>query len=152
MFSQTTEYALRAMSWLALSPDTLVSTQALADKTGVPAHYLAKVLQQLSAAQLIVGRRGVRGGYKLSRPGRQITLLEVVRSVAEIERVIRCPLGVEVHAGHLCALHRTTDAAAKAVMDIYGNVTLQDLVSTEQGPGPLCETGCGTALTAHRRR
>ncbi len=67
MFSQTTEYALRVMAWLALSPDLLVPTLTLADKTKVPAHYLAKVLQQLASAELVTGRRGVRGGYKLAR-------------------------------------------------------------------------------------
>src|SRR5262249_779585 len=63
VFSQTTEYALRAMACLALAPDELVPTSVLADKTKVPANYLAKVLQQLAGGGLIRGRRGVgRGG------------------------------------------------------------------------------------------
>ena len=147
MFSHTTEYALRAMSWLALSPGALVSTQALAEKTKVPTHYLAKVLQQLSAANLIVGRRGVRGGYKLSRAAKQITLLDVVRSVAEIQRITTCPLGIGSHGSQLCSLHRTTDAAAKAVIDIYGSVTLHDLAADTRLPTPLCETLAETTLT-----
>jgi Rrf2 family nitric oxide-sensitive transcriptional repressor len=147
MFSQTTEYALRAMSWLALSPDALVSTQTLAQKTKVPPHYLAKVLQQLSAAKLIVGRRGVRGGYKLSLPPRQITLLDVVRSVAEINRITACPLSIGTHATQLCSLHRTTDAAAKAVIDIYGSVSLHDLLADDGNPTPLCEAKAATSLT-----
>ena len=147
MFSQTTEYALRAMSWLALSPDSLVSTHALADKTKVPPHYLAKVLQQLSSANLIVGRRGVRGGYKLARPAKQITLLDVVRSVAEIQRITSCPLGIGSHGSQLCPLHRTTDAAAKAVIEIYGSVTLHDLLADARLPTPLCETTSAATLT-----
>lgn len=139
MFSQTTEYALRAMSWLALTPEALVSTHALAEKTQVPPHYLAKVLQQLSAANLIVGRRGVRGGYKISRAASRITLLDVVRSVAEIQRITTCPLGLQSHGTTLCSLHRTTDAAAKAVIDIYGSVTLHDLLADSRHPTPLCE-------------
>ena len=68
MFSQTTEYALRAMACLAMYPDDLVATPTLAEQTKVPANYLAKVLQQLAAAKLITGRRGVGGGYRLARP------------------------------------------------------------------------------------
>jgi Rrf2 family transcriptional regulator, nitric oxide-sensitive transcriptional repressor len=147
MFSQTTEYAMRAMAWLALTPGTLVSTLTLAEKTKVPPHYLAKVLQQLSAAQLIVGRRGVRGGYKLSRPPSQITVLDVVRSVAEIQRITACPLGIASHGTTLCSLHRLTDAAAKGLIELYGGTTLYDLVSDEKSLAPLCETGAPTKLT-----
>lgn len=148
MFSQTTEYALRAMSWLALSPDALVSTHVLAEKTQVPPHYLAKVLQQLSAANLIVGRRGVRGGYKISRAATEITLLDVVRSVAEIQRITTCPLGLASHGSTLCSLHRTTDAAAKAVIDIYGTVTLHDLLADPRHPTPLCEAPATLTVSA----
>src|SRR4051812_17601041 len=97
---------MRAMSWLALSPDTLVPTSTLAAKTKVPPHYLAKVLQNLAAAKLIMGRRGVHGGYRLARPAKEITLLEVVRSMAEIQRITTCPLGIASHGPNLCPLHR----------------------------------------------
>jgi len=147
MFSQTTEYALRAMSWLALSPDSLVSTHVLAEKTKVPPHYLAKVLQQLSAAKLIAGRRGVRGGYKLARAAEQITLLDVVRSVAEVQRITSCPLGIPTHGSQLCSLHRATDAAAKAVIEIYGGMTLHDLLADTRANTPLCESRPTVALT-----
>ena len=129
MFSQTTEYALRAMSWLALSPEVLVPTAMLAEKTKVPPHYLAKVLQQLSSAKLITGRRGVRGGYKLARPASNISLLEVVRAVADVERITSCPLGLDNHGPNLCPFHRRIDLAAKTIIDLYGSTTLAQLVS-----------------------
>ena len=87
MFSQTTEYALRAMACLALAPDELVPTSILADKTKVPANYLAKVLQQLAGGGLLRGRRGVGGGYTLARPSESITLLEIVNVVGDLHRV-----------------------------------------------------------------
>jgi Rrf2 family protein len=147
LFSQTTEYALRAMSWLALSPDALVPTAQLADKTKVPAHYLAKVLQQLAAADLIKGRRGVRGGYKLTRPASQINLLEVVRSVAEVKRITTCPLGLENHGPTLCPLHQRVDAAAKAIIDLYTSISLADLISGPANVKPLCDRETTARLT-----
>lgn len=147
MFSTTTEYAMRAMAWLALSPNTLVPTSMLADKTKVPPHYLAKVLQQLAAADLIKGRRGVRGGYKLTRPADQISLLDVVRSVADVHRITTCPLGLENHGSALCPLHRRIDAAAKHIIDAYGGVTLFDLISEPASSKPLCDTVTAAKLT-----
>lgn len=140
MFSQTTEYALRAMSWLAIAPDSLTSTGQLAEKTKVPPHYLAKVLQQLSDAKLITGRRGVKGGYRLARSPATITLLEVINSVSEVKRITSCPLGLSNHGPNLCPLHRRMDAAAKALIDIYGNITLDSLLTEPNSPKPLCDT------------
>jgi Rrf2 family nitric oxide-sensitive transcriptional repressor len=135
------------MSWLALSPDALVPTAQLAEKTKVPAHYLAKVLQQLAAADLIKGRRGVRGGYKLTRPAGEITLIEVVRSVAEVNRITACPLGLENHGPNLCPLHQRVDAAAKAIIDLYSSISLAELIEGPAGVKPLCDRETTTRLT-----
>ncbi len=139
MFSQTTEYAVRAMAWLALSPSDLVPTVLLAERTQVPSHYLAKVLQQLAAAELVTGRRGVRGGYRLARPASAITVMEVVRSVTRLERITSCPLGLASHGSNLCPLHRLMDHAAKAVIDVLDNKTLADLISQPGMNTPLCD-------------
>lgn len=147
MFSQTTEYALRAVAWLALTPDALVPTTTLAEKTQVPPHYLAKVLQQLAASKLVSGRRGVRGGYRLSRSPDSITLLDVVRAVARVERITSCPLGLHSHAGRLCPLHQRIDAAAASLIQIYGGITLGDLVSGRGDVRPLCERETTAKLT-----
>jgi Rrf2 family transcriptional regulator, nitric oxide-sensitive transcriptional repressor len=149
MFSLTAEYALRAMACLALMPDQLVPTPALAEQTKVPPNYLAKVLQLLASADLISGRRGVGGGYKLARPADQITMLEVVRGVTTLERITTCPLGLASHGPNLCPLHRREDEAAAAVIDLYGKITLKTLISDPGRPRPLCEItlgGQGTAM------
>jgi Rrf2 family nitric oxide-sensitive transcriptional repressor len=136
MFSQTAEYALRAMAWLSVLDHELIPTPVLAHKAQVPPNYLAKVLQQLAAAKLITGRRGVGGGYKLARPASEITLLDVVRCVAPVERVQECPLGKAMHGGRLCPLHQVKDRAAAAVIEVLGGVTLRDL---QRDPDhPLC--------------
>ncbi|MBX3358666.1 MAG: Rrf2 family transcriptional regulator [Phycisphaeraceae bacterium] len=139
MFSQTTEYALRAMAWLALSPGQLVSTTALAQATKVPEHYLAKVLQQLAAAGLVRGRRGVGGGYQLSRPASQITMTEVVRSTGRIERITVCPLGLSSHGTNLCPLHRMLDSVAKDALAMLDGKTLADLIDQPGMSTPLCD-------------
>jgi Rrf2 family protein len=138
MFSQTAEYALRAMAWLALSPGNLVPTPALAERTQVPPNYLSKVLQQLAGAGLIVGRRGVGGGYRLARSAHDISLIQVVNAVDKVERISACPLGMCEHDVSLCPVHRVTDRAAAAVIDILGGTTLQDLVDDEHSAWPLC--------------
>jgi Rrf2 family nitric oxide-sensitive transcriptional repressor len=151
VFSQTTEYALRAMACLALSPAELVPTSTLADTTKVPANYLAKVLQQLAGGGLIRGRRGVGGGYMLSRPSDRIKLLEIINVVGDLQRINACPLGLAAHGSNLCPLHQTMDNVAATVIEALDGVTLRDLVDDPKNPNrPLCETPA--LLTVNGRR
>lgn len=149
MFSQTTEYALRAMACLALYPNQLVSANTLAEQTRVPSNYLAKVLQQLASSNFIEGRRGVGGGYKLARPASQIEMLEIIESIGRIGRITACPLGLENHGPNLCPMHRALDSAAKAVFDVLRGVTLQHLISDPTANNmPLCDVKRQTQMSA----
>lgn len=151
MISQTAEYALRAMAWLALTPDTRVPASLLAEKTQVPPDYLAKVLQSLGDAKLIHGRRGVRGGYQLSRKASEIALLDVINSVSrdemQLKRIEFCPLGLSNHGPNLCPLHRTMDQAVDALIQVLDGRTLADLVGEADGSKPLCDRDMTAKLT-----
>jgi Rrf2 family protein len=146
MYSQTAEYALRAMSCLAMRPQELVPTPVLAVQTKVPANYLAKVLQQLASAELITGRRGVGGGYKLAKPAESISLLEVINTVSPVERIESCPLGLANHGPFLCPLHRRMDQAAAAVIELFSGVTLHDLLRDPMANRPLCDAAATARL------
>lgn len=151
MFSQTTEYALRAMASLALRPDDLVPTPVLAKQTQVPENYLAKVLQQLAAADLIVGRRGVGGGYRLRRPASDIKLLDVVRAVGQLERIESCPLGLPNHGPNLCPLHRMMDEVFGAAIDLLDGHTLEEVIRKPGANVPLCDAAATAKLSVSAR-
>jgi len=140
MLSQTAEYALRAIACLAYTPDKLMPTATLAEMTKVPSNYLAKVLQSLAQADLIVGRRGVGGGYRLARGPDKISMLEVVRAIDPLDRITTCPLGLSEHGTRLCPLHRRMDDAIADVIDKFADVTLLDLVSEPGANRPLCDS------------
>lgn len=140
MISQTAEYALRALAWLALYGETRAPASELAEQVQAPFDYLAKVLQQLAAAGLVEGRRGVGGGYRLAKPPSAIRLLDAVNAVTPIRRIETCPLGLSRHGSNLCPLHRKMDEAAAAVIGVLDGVTLADLIDAPEGVStPLCE-------------
>ena len=68
MFSETVEYAPRAMVQLAADPSGSATTKEIAAKAKVPSAYLAKVLQSMRRSRLIHFRRGVGGGVTLAKP------------------------------------------------------------------------------------
>lgn len=138
MISQTTEYALRAVVWLAANPEKPLTAQQIAEATRVPAGYLAKVLQGLSRAGLLHSQRGLGGGFTLARPPTQLTMWEVVQAVDPLRRIHECPLGFEAHADELCALHRQLDDAIASIEKAFSACKISKLIDSTQGTSPLC--------------
>ncbi len=140
MFSQTAEYAVRAVVWLAsLSGQERLGVRQVAEGTQVPPSYLSKVLQSLSRAGIVESRRGVGGGHSLSRDPGELTLLEVVNAVDPIRRIQGCPLGLASHQGRLCGMHAKLDQAMKMVEDTLRQATIADLLNTAERPRPMLE-------------
>ncbi len=83
MISQSAEYALRAVVWLAGHPESTLSTPEIARPTMVPAGYLSKVLQALARNGLVVSTPGRAGGFVLNRPANRNS---VISNSAEFER------------------------------------------------------------------
>ncbi|MEM6655311.1 MAG: Rrf2 family transcriptional regulator [Planctomycetota bacterium] len=138
--SQTAEYALRAVVWLAQNPGNPQTTQQLADGTQVSINYLPKVLQPLGRAGILTSQRGINGGYTLQSDPAELSLLDIVNCVDPIHRIKRCPLKLESHAGGLCPLHTALDAAIADVEARFAETTIAALLRSESGQRPLCET------------
>ena len=68
--SKKADYALMAMKHLAMRQDAAASCSAreIAEAYEIPLELLAKVLQRLVRARLLVSVQGTRGGYRLGRP------------------------------------------------------------------------------------
>ncbi|MEJ5252279.1 MAG: Rrf2 family transcriptional regulator [Chthonomonadetes bacterium] len=139
MISQTAEYALRAMVYLAQEPDRPHTNQQIARITRVPMGYLAKVLQSLSKAGLITSRRGLGGGFTLAKPAEEITVYEVVQAVDPIPRITSCPLKLKAHREKLCPLHQRLDNAWELVEQSFRSTTLSDIIAEAGEDGVLCE-------------
>lgn len=140
MFSQTVEYALRAVVYLASQAPTPRTTDQIAVATRVPKAYLSKVLQGLSRAGVVRSQRGIGGGMSLVKTSAEISILEVVDAVEPIGRITQCPLGLKSHGVRLCPLHRRLDDALAAVETAFGSTMLAELIDVPGASIPLCET------------
>jgi Rrf2 family protein len=128
MISQTAEYALRAIVYLA-GQDQPRTTAQMAEVTHVPAGYLAKVMQQLGRAGLVHSQRGLKGGFTLAREPEELSVLEVIDAVDPIRRFPECPLGIPSHGRRLCPLHFRLDQAAQMVEDALGETNVAELLA-----------------------
>lgn len=151
MFSQTVEYALRAVVYLARKPDEPSTTEDVAEATRVPAAYLAKILQGLVRAGVVRSQRGVGGGVMLAQPAAEVTILDVVNAVEPIKRIKTCPLGLASHGTNLCPLHKRVDAALEMVETAFGGTTLAEVLAEPSDSVPLCDFPAVQPLGTRKR-
>ena len=137
MISQTAEYALRAVTYLA-DHAAAQTAEAIAQGTKVPVGYLAKVLQGLVRSGLVTSQRGLHGGFTLARPAKELAIYDVVQAVDPIVRIAHCPLGIAGHGTNLCPLHRSLDNAMATVEQTFRRLTIHALLSQAHGSHPLC--------------
>jgi Rrf2 family protein len=147
MFSNTVEYALRAVVHLAHEAPAARTTAQIAEATRVPKDYLSKILQDLRKAGIVLTQRGVGGGVALAKRPEELTILDVVNAVEPIERLTTCPLNLPNHGTTLCPLHRRMDAAIATVEDAFRKSTLAEVLADPSSPSvPLCD-GSGAVQT-----
>lgn len=139
MFSQTVEYALRAVVHLADHAPEPRTTEQIAQATLVPKAYLSKVIQGLCHAGVVLSRRGIGGGVALVKSPQELTILEVVNAVEPITRIRECPLGLKAHGVRLCPLHRRMDNALAMVEKAFRDTTLAEVLAEPTESHPLCE-------------
>ena len=147
MFSQTTEYAMRALLALAAGDGSPLTTRRIAETMQVPRSYLSKVLQAMVRVGLVRSTRGLRGGFVLARPPEEIHLLEIMDAVSPIRRIEHCPLDLTGHGSDLCPLHRRLDQAIAQVQSAFGATTLAEVLA-EDNPCPTLRTQLQQLLPA----
>jgi Rrf2 family protein len=139
MFSQTVEYALRAVVHLADKSPSPQTTDQIAAATLVPKPYLSKVIQGLCRADIVRSKRGLGGGIALVKSPSELTILDVVNAVEPIVRIRECPLGLKTHGVRLCPLHRRMDNALASVETAFRQTTLAEVLAEPTNSHPLCE-------------
>jgi len=126
--TRAADYAVRVMVTLANMPvGTRASHTELAAAVECPRPFLAKVLQRLTRAGLVVSYRGNVGGFELKKQCRSASLLQVVEAVEG-------PLALNICSGKkrcprhgACPAHRCWVESQAAITRILGAARVDDL-------------------------
>ena len=97
----------------------------------IPENFLSKIFQRLATKGLIQSRRGFRGGFRLARPARRITLREIVEALEGPIEFHRCldHLRARGRRGR-CHVRRVFDKLQRKISAILDQTTLEDLLET----------------------
>jgi Rrf2 family protein len=100
----------------------------IAGATGVPANYLAKILQQLARAKVLESQKGFGGGFRLARKLEQICLFDIIDPLERVEKFEQCVLGQRLCNDEVaCPLHDTWKAISGQYLGSLRNTTLRDI-------------------------
>jgi Rrf2 family protein len=123
IYSRSAEYAIRAFVHLAQVPEG-----KYAMVKNIPAHFLAKILQQLARKGLLRSSKGPTGGFALKVEASEIRLLDIVEALDGLAPYQQCASGLSECSDDMpCSMHDSWISLRSRIMDYLGRNTIADL-------------------------
>ena len=153
------DYGLMALKYLAEQAESPAASSAkgvfaqsakeIADAYHIPPQLLAKILQTLARAGLLVSHAGTNGGYALSRPSSEISAFEVIRAIDGPLFITSC---ITIHgacdlAGH-CTIKEPLRKVNDSIKDLLSAIRISDLIEVSDTEGNAAMVGGGLVSIA----
>ena len=129
ILSRTSQYAVQAPISMATQPSaTPVLNKDVAAQLGVPAPYLAKILQSLAKGNLLFSFRGRLGGFCLREEGEKTTLMQILLLTEGPAFTQSCLLGLKKCSDETaCPLHFRWVPVKMKIIEMLQDTTLGKL-------------------------
>ncbi len=127
--SEAASLALHTMVLLETDPDRSFSNVEIADDLQVSKNHLSKVLQRLTKTGLVKSIRGPKGGYKLAKSGKDITLLNVYEAIDGEVQTRKCLSDSPICDGKSCIFQDRLEKLNRELKDYLVNTHLNDVTN-----------------------
>ena len=129
--TRQTEYAIRtALELSTAPPGEFVQTKYISERHNIPEVFLKKTIQLLSRAGLVVTQRGSQGGVRLARPGKEITLADILVAIEGPLALNVCLVeNYQCPNRPTCRVHRIIKRAQEALVKELTRETLEDIAA-----------------------
>jgi Rrf2 family transcriptional regulator, iron-sulfur cluster assembly transcription factor len=130
IYSRSAEYAIRAFVNLAQVPEgKYAMVKNIAEQETIPAHFLAKILQQLARKGLLRSSKGPTGGFALRMDPADVSLFTIVEALDGVAEYQQCASGLSECSDDMpCSMHDSWVALRSRIMDYLERNTIADLV------------------------
>jgi Rrf2 family protein len=138
--SKKADYALMAVRHLALQPGSpSTSAREIAEQYDIPLELMAKVLQRMVRAGILISTQGTRGGYTLSRPSSVISVADVIQAIDGPFTVTAC--STEKHDCEQygkCSIRDPLWQIRERIAETLGMVSMAEMAAgNEAAPAPV---------------
>ena len=126
------DYGLIAMRHLAHLDVGLCSAKDLAEDYGMPQEALAKILQGLAKAGLLLSQHGMNGGYTLARDPRTISAFEVIQAIEGPMFMTSCSTASRAcEQSSRCTVREPLRKVSRSIEEVLSHLTIWDLTQPE---------------------
>ena len=129
LISRTSQYAIQALIYIALKEaGTPILSREVAEQLGVPAAYLAKIMQTLCKGGLLTSFRGRLGGFSLREPPENIDLMRILLITEGQEFSKDCVLGLKICSEETaCPMHERWKPIKTEILSMLKEQNLANL-------------------------
>lgn len=131
LYSKGCEYAVRALVYVAEEDEdgqARVKIAEICKRAEIPEAYTRKVFQALVRGEFLTAHRGPGGGYSLTRPSSEISILDVIVAVDGENTFGRCVMGLSGCGGDKpCPLHHIWAGSKERMLHKLRSCTLREI-------------------------
>lgn len=139
LYRRSAQLTVEVVLFLALEPEgTSRRVRDLATELGVPATYLAKIVQALTRLGVLRALRGPRGGVRLARPAREICLRDVLSAIEPVGEFERCFLWLrQCDDQHPCPIHDDWALIRTSILEMLEKKSMWEFANEAERSGIL---------------
>lgn len=137
IFSKQCEYAIQALIYLSKKTETeWVSTKEIADNLNIPQHFLGKIFQMLSNKGILKSKKGLQGGFALSKLSSEINLKDIVDTIDGDAYNTECVAGFpDCSNNNPCPLHNSWKDLREGIVNMLSSRNLKQMADEITKPG-----------------
>lgn len=128
--SKFTDYAFRALIYLAENDNRLCTVEELAEKLNASEHHIKKIIHRLAKTEYIISIKGRSGGLKLGLNPEEINLCEVLKVTEDNLNIVECfnkTSGCPLMENG-CKFKKIVSDSLKMFMGEFSKYTLKDIL------------------------
>lgn len=129
LMTRNTDYAVRAVCYMAARPQLVVSVTELVKELRIPKPFLRKILQLLTKSGITESYRGLSGGFRLAVKPEKMYLSDIINVFQEEFMFNECFLGNDICPNRrTCPLKKRIDLIQQRAREEIGSITILSLL------------------------
>jgi Rrf2 family protein len=129
LITRDTDYAVRALCFIAAKPDKRVPVSTLVSKLRIPRPFLRHILQVLTQKGILKSYKGLGGGFELSVAPGHILLVDLIRAFQGPLRLNECIFKKKICPNkNICALREKINIIEDRTIAELSSITIESLL------------------------
>ncbi len=134
MITRNTDYAMRALCYIAGQRKDSVNAVELVASLHIPRPFLRKILQKLSSEGILKSFKGQGGGFSLARKPDSVKLTELIRIFQGTVELNECLFKKKICPNRAtCKLRSEISSIERDVLQRLSKVSIRSLMGRREG-------------------